>query len=61
MFLIVEPVVNHDLTELFVAGQQLIEWFELAQRIRLERSPHVFVDKRFEPIPQGARLRRDCI
>jgi hypothetical protein len=56
-----ESIMNHDLTELLVARQQLIEWFELAQCTALERPTHVFVDKRFEPIPQGARLRRNCI
>jgi hypothetical protein len=44
------------LTELFVARQQLIERFELAQRLRLKRFTHVLVDKGLEPIPQGARL-----
>src|ERR1700757_4130485 len=60
-FLIAEPITSHDLTELFVSRQQLIEWFELAQSVRLKRSTDVFVDKRFEPIPQGARLGRDGI
>ena len=61
VFLIVEPIANHDLTELFVARQQLIQWFDLPQRVRLQRSTHVFVDKRFKPISQGARLRRNGI
>src|SRR5258706_6305209 len=51
------PILNHDLTELFFARQQLIEWFELTERSRLKRSTQMFVDKRFEPISQGARLR----
>jgi hypothetical protein len=61
MFWIVKPIANHDLTELFVARQQLIQWFELAQRVPLERSTHILVDKRLEPISQCARLRRDGI
>src|SRR6516225_6749331 len=61
MFLIVKPIANHNLTELFVACQQLVEWFELAQRVPLKLSTHILVDKRFEPIPQGARLCRDGI
>ena len=44
MFLIVNPIANYDLTELFIARQQLIERFELAQCIRLNWSNHVFVD-----------------
>src|SRR5258708_1389328 len=51
------PILNHDLTELLFARQQLIEGFELTERAGLKRSTHVFVDKRFEPISQGARLR----
>src|SRR5258708_13165803 len=49
--------MNHDLTELFFERQQLIEWLELTERSRLKRSTYVFVDKRFEPISQGTRLR----
>src|SRR5258707_1503601 len=55
------PILNHDLAELGFARQQLIEWFELTERSGLERSTLVFVDKRFEPISQGARLRCDRI
>jgi len=55
------PIADHDLTELLVARQQLIERPELAQRVRRKRPAHVLVDKRLEPIPQGARLRRDRI
>jgi hypothetical protein len=61
MFLMVKPIANHNLTELFVACQQLIEWFELAQRVPLKLTTHILVDKRFEPIPQCACLRRDGI
>jgi hypothetical protein len=56
-----KPDRNHDLTELFVARQQLIERFELAQCIRLNWATHMFLDKRFEPIPQRARLRRNGV
>jgi hypothetical protein len=38
MVLIVKPIANHNLTELFVACQQLIEWFELAQRGRAAKA-----------------------
>ena len=55
------PIMNHDLTELFLARQHLIERFELTERSRLKRLSYVLVDKRFEPVSQGARLRRDLI
>src|SRR5882672_8916777 len=58
MLLPVKPVSNHDLTKLFVARQELIERFELTQRIRRNWLTHMLVDKWFEPIPQPARLRR---
>jgi hypothetical protein len=61
MFLLVLPVADHDLTELFVAREELVEGLQLAQRGRLERFPHVFVDKQLEPIPQRARLCRNAV
>jgi hypothetical protein len=50
MFLIATPIPNHDLTKLFVARQQLIEWFQLTQRAPLKLPSHMLVDERFEPI-----------
>ena len=51
IFLIVNPIANHDLPELCVAGHQPIARFVLAQFIRRNWSTHMFADKRFEPIP----------
>jgi hypothetical protein len=51
MFLSVSPIANHDLTELFVTRQEVIERFKFAQCARLERSTHMLVDKWLEPIP----------
>jgi hypothetical protein len=59
--LLLASIANHDLTELLVARQELIERFELAQRVRRKRAAHVLVDKRLEPIPERARLRRNRI
>ena len=55
------PVARHDLAELVVTRQQLVERLELPQRIRLEWPTHMLVDEGLEPIPQGARLRGDGI
>jgi hypothetical protein len=49
------------LTEYFIARQQLIEWHKLARSAPRDPSTHVFVDKRFEPIPQCTSLCRNGI
>jgi hypothetical protein len=56
MFLMVKPIANHNLTELFVACQQLIEWFELAQRGRAAARPRLFYAGR-RAMPSGRVLR----
>lgn len=61
VLLLAVPITYHDLTELVVARQQLIEAFELAHGVGLDWSAHMFVDKWFEPISQRARLRRNGI
>jgi hypothetical protein len=43
-------LTDHDLTERFVAREELVERFQLAQSGRLELSTHMFGNKQFEPI-----------
>ena len=61
MFLMIEPLRNHDLAKLLIARQQLIERFQFTQSGWFQRSAHVFVDKGSEPIPERACLRRNAV
>ena len=56
LFMLVS-VANHDLAKLVIAREHLVERFELAQRLWLNRPAHMLIDKRLEPISQRARLR----
>jgi len=57
----VAAITNHDLTELLVARQDMIDGSQLLQCARSKRLTQVAMDKLAKPFAQRARLARDRV